>query len=64
LNAARLGLGNVTGSIEKGLEADIVFLNTNPLDDIGNIRDVDLVVNNGIDYDPQSLMEKARALVD
>ena len=45
--AQRLGLGGVTGRLEPGFEADLVFLNQNPLADVTNIKDVHTVVSNG-----------------
>jgi hypothetical protein len=45
--AQRLGLGETTGRLEPGFEADIVFLHRNPLTDVSNIRDVHTVVTNG-----------------
>jgi imidazolonepropionase-like amidohydrolase len=45
--AKRVGLGSVTGRLEPGFEADLVFLNSNPLSDVTNIRDVHSVVTNG-----------------
>ena len=45
-----LQISDRTGRIEQGLEADIVFLNSNPLDDMMNIADVDLTLSNGKAY--------------
>jgi imidazolonepropionase-like amidohydrolase len=45
--AQRLGLGGVTGRIEPGYDADLVFLNNDPLSDVRNITDVHTVVTNG-----------------
>jgi imidazolonepropionase-like amidohydrolase len=45
--AQLLGLGNKTGRFEVGLEADIVFLNGDPLKNVANVKDVDTVVTNG-----------------
>jgi hypothetical protein len=45
--AQRLGLGDMTGRLEPGFEADIVFLNRNPLTDVSNIRHVHTVMTNG-----------------
>jgi len=46
-NADGLGLSEQTGRIAPGLEADLVFLARNPLDDIGHVRSVEWVVTNG-----------------
>jgi imidazolonepropionase-like amidohydrolase len=45
--AQTLGLGDRTGRLQPGLEADIVFLGANPVTDIGNTRAVTAVVTNG-----------------
>lgn len=42
-----LGIGDRTGRIQIGHEADIVFLDADPLDDVGNARKVHGVLNNG-----------------
>jgi imidazolonepropionase-like amidohydrolase len=36
-----------TGAIRPGLEADLIVLDANPLEDINAVRDVVLVVNDG-----------------
>jgi imidazolonepropionase-like amidohydrolase len=41
------GIAARTGAIRKGLEADLVAVERDPLADISNLRDVLLVVNNG-----------------
>jgi len=46
-NADGLGLSGQTGRIAPGLEADLVFLARNPLDEIGHVRSVEWVVTNG-----------------
>ena len=48
LNPARfLGQEKDLGTVEKGKIADLVLLNGNPLDDIGNSRKIDAVVTGG-----------------
>ena len=42
-----LGISTRTGSIRVGLEADLIVVDQNPLDNINAIRDVLLVVNDG-----------------
>lgn len=55
INGARLlKIDNRTGSIEKGKEADLVLLNSNPLEDITNTRDISMVFSNGVKMDRQS----------
>ena len=51
------GLEQDFGSLEKGKQADIVLLNSNPLTDINNIRDIDGLLYNGFYYD-RSALEK------
>ena len=46
-----IGVENVLGTIEPGKFADLLILGSNPLDDIGNIRDIDLVIQNGRIYE-------------
>lgn len=40
------------GTIEKGKEADLVMLKSNPLKDINNTRDIIMVVSNGVKFNP------------
>jgi imidazolonepropionase-like amidohydrolase len=45
--AQRLGRGAASGRLEPGFEADLVFLNKDPLRDVMNIKEVHTVVTNG-----------------
>jgi len=36
-----------TGRIESGYEADLLILNSNPLDDLKNLNDIDQIISNG-----------------
>jgi imidazolonepropionase-like amidohydrolase len=47
VSAQCLGVEKRTGSIRAGYEADFVVVDRSPLDDIGNVEDVLIVVNNG-----------------
>lgn len=42
-----LGVDGRTGAIRPGLEADLIALDRDPLGDVGALRDVVLVINNG-----------------
>ena len=46
-SAECLGISARTGTIRAGLEADLIVVASNPLDDINALRDVLLVVNDG-----------------
>jgi imidazolonepropionase-like amidohydrolase len=46
-SAECLGISQRTGAIRPGLEADLIVLDHNPLEDINSVRDVLLVVNDG-----------------
>jgi len=45
--AGLLGVGDRTGRIAPGMEADLIVLERNPLEDIRAVQDVLMVVNNG-----------------
>ena len=45
--ADALGIGNRTGRIAKGMEADIAFFGSNPLGDPRRLRNLKLVLNDG-----------------
>ena len=49
-----IGVDNILGTIEPGKFADMLVLENNPLDDIGNIRNIDLVIQNGKIYERDS----------
>jgi imidazolonepropionase-like amidohydrolase len=58
-NAAKL-FGGETGAhigrLEGGYFADLVILNSNPLDDIKNVSDIDTVIKNGVAYPVDSIL--------
>jgi imidazolonepropionase-like amidohydrolase len=59
--AERLGMADARGALAPGFEADIVFLGGNPLDNIANVRDVDVVVQDGRAHRARELIEMTRA---
>jgi imidazolonepropionase-like amidohydrolase len=58
-NAAKLFGGDTgahIGRVENGYFADLVVLNSNPLDDIAHASDIDTVIKNGIIYPADSIL--------
>jgi imidazolonepropionase-like amidohydrolase len=58
-NAAKLFGGETgahVGQIEKGHFADLVILNSNPLDDIARASDIETVIKNGVVYPAGSIL--------
>ena len=55
--AESIGLEKQLGSLEPGKLADLLVLNSNPLDDIQNSRDLLYVVKNGVVYSSDTLDE-------
>ena len=45
--AESLGILNQTGTIEKGKDADMIILSSNPIDDISNIKEIEAVISDG-----------------
>jgi imidazolonepropionase-like amidohydrolase len=58
INSARaIGVGNFLGSIEPGKFADLIVVRGNPLQDITNTHNVQLVIKGGTSYDPKALFK-------
>ena len=58
-NAAKLFGGDTgahIGKIENGFFADLVVLNSNPVDDIANVSDIETMIKNGVVYPPNSIL--------
>ncbi len=58
-NAAKLFGGETgahIGQIESGYFADLVVLNSNPLEDIAHASDIDAVIKNGVSYPADSIL--------
>lgn len=45
------------GNIQNAYFADLVILNSNPLDDIKNASDIDTVMKNGVAYRADSILK-------
>ena len=52
--------GEHIGKIDKGNFADLVILNSNPVDDIAHASDIDSVMKNGVLYSAKDLLPAAR----
>jgi hypothetical protein len=63
-NATLMGLGQETGRIAPGMEADLVFLRADPTQDVRNVREVVLVVTNGEAHRFDDLVATAQSLID
>jgi len=46
------------GSISVGKKANLILLNSNPLEEIGHITSIDKVINNGVVIEPDSILKE------
>lgn len=64
LNSAKaLGKSSIVGSIETGKLADLYIVNGNPLEDITNTRNVEVVMKSGTVYHPKKLLEQVKGKI-
>ena len=64
LNGATfLGEDTRIGTLANGKQADILIVRGNPATKIGDLRNVQIVLKDGIGYDPAKLIESVRGLV-
>jgi imidazolonepropionase-like amidohydrolase len=58
-----LGIGNRTGTIAAGKQADLMVINGDPSARIADIRNVEIVFKRGLGFDPQKLIESVKGRV-
>ena len=64
LNSAKaLGKSSVLGSIETGKLADLYVVEGNPLDEITNTRNVQVVLKSGKVYNPKKLLQQVKGKI-
>jgi imidazolonepropionase-like amidohydrolase len=64
INGARaLGMSDKLGTLEVGKLADLFVIEGNPLVDIKNTRQVQLVMKSGVVYDPKALLAQAEGKI-
>ncbi len=64
INGARaLGVSDKLGTIEVGKLADLFVVQGNPVADIKNTRNVQLVMKSGFAYDPKTLLAQAEGRI-
>jgi imidazolonepropionase-like amidohydrolase len=55
--ARTMGLEDRSGEVTSGKLADLVILDANPLEDVGNLAKVHRTIKGGVVYDPRELMQ-------
>jgi len=61
--ATALGIDDSLGSVEPGKLADLVVVNGNPLENIKNVRNIQIVIKEGAVHDPQMLLRSAEGKI-
>ena len=61
--ATYLGIGNRTGTIAVGKQADLVLVAGDPSTTIGAIRNVEIVFRQGVGFDPARLIASVKGMV-
>src|SRR6478736_9794369 len=54
--AQSMGISNFTGTIEKGKQADMLVLLSNPIENISNTQNIEMIINNGKVIDKNNLL--------
>lgn len=61
VNAARVMGRPDLGAVEPGKLADLIVLGANPLDDVRNLRRIELVVKDGVAHRPEDVLRRTAA---
>ena len=49
-NAKSIGIDDEYGTIEIGKKADLIILNDNPLENLDNLKSIELVIKDGFEH--------------
>ena len=64
INGAKaINKGELLGTLEPGKLADLIVIEGNPLDQITNTRNVNIVMKNGRLYDPRTLLDQVKGKI-
>ncbi|MFB3386910.1 amidohydrolase family protein [Flavobacterium sp. LAR06] len=59
INGAKiLNKENIFGTVSVGKKANLILLDANPVDNIENFSKIDRVINNGVVFNPESIIEE------